>query len=879
MEDLFEWISEPMHAGMVVGGVVALLIIVSTIKKIRRSPKAPKVDSRVKRHLQAGNYEAAAALELKNNNLEQALDYYLQAQNPARAAQVAQRMDRPRQAAELYERAGDAERAIAMYRAAGMDQKADELKRSKPSPSPLDEPMEESRPSEGMLLTPADRARRAESKFLKTRDRAANGDPQASSVLEELGREAAEAMLSAGETRRAAELCEEAGLLDQAINLYVNLLGEPGAAAPLLSKRGDHKRAAELYEAAGKKERAFASWMEWSKKASDPLLHLSEVERLGDDTAYRLLDAVVQQRPLKPNNIDLHYRVVRAYEQRDRVAAAVPILEQIVGLSPQFEDAEQKLAHMRTVLAAAPSIGEPLSDPTQEDLGTANTMLGSEATSDAAGQAKDSLDSDFRATDEPFAIGSAPDTLDGDSITDNTLDAAKPGLDQLVDQSAIEQLVSEVASAAAREATSLAWAKRPSIPAPTVTVPISDHQALHMPRASRPPASRRLSTSQVRGIERIAISLQYVDDPQVVEAKNGPPPMEYTQMIGGNTPDLQNIELFYRLGLSHAAAGQWTDARAAFQAVQEVSPGYRDAGQRADELGRWEDSVPNIVAGQSLVTDAQSQRYKMLGKLGSGGMAVVYRARDEALERDVALKFLSEDISSDEKMLEMFKREARAAAQLNHPNIVTVYDVGILGGRNFICMELVSGTTVEEMLEEAGTRLRVLDALRITESVLGALEYAHSKKIIHRDIKPSNIMRNELSVVKLMDFGLAKSLEGKAKTTMIAGTPNYMPPEQFTGKNMDARSDLFALGASVFEMLTGFPPFDGMVRAEQPTSLRELNPTVPKLLDRMVARSMEFDMDKRYQSAGEMLVPIRRILTSVTAYIDKHTREPGSPIA
>ncbi|MCP4675202.1 MAG: protein kinase [Deltaproteobacteria bacterium] len=877
MDALLELFAEPLNVALALGGIAVLLVIIRVVKNKRQAPKKPKVDSKVQRYLKAGNFEAAANFELKNNNPDNALDYFLQAQKPMRAAQVAQRMDQPKMAAELYERAGDMERAIAMYKAAGLDRKAGELARNKETAEALKEEEQTLGPEEDQLLTPLDRARRTESRFCRVREKAASGDPDAGAQLESVGRETVEALLTAGETRRAAEICIDAGLFDQAINLYVNLLGDPGAAAPLLSKRGDHKRAAELYEAAGKKERAFSSWMEWTKKATDPLLHLNQVERLGKDTVYTILESILEQRPLDSDNVDLHYRIADAYEKREKAATAVALLEQILKISPAYRDAEQKVSRMKVVLEdgsagaslgtaktelGSGGLGTPVLDKEDvraknADIGTAKTLVGSDT-------------SDLVEADDPFA------SLMPGPVVDTSSDSPMAP-DQLMESAAIEQLVSEVAQVAAQQAASLARAERPS------TIPVAPTVELPDAPPGRRPAGRtvekRLSTSQVRGLERIAVTLQYVDDPIVVEAKAGPPATQLVQMISGKAPDLQNIELFYRLGLAHAAAGQWTDALGAFKAVQEVSPGYRDAEKRADELGRWQDSVPEIVTGKSLVSDEKSQRYKLLGKLGAGGMAVVYRARDEALERDVALKFLSEDISSNEKMLEMFKREARAAAQLNHSNIVTVFDVGVLGGRNFICMELISGTTVEEMLEQSGSRLRVLDALRITESVLNALDYAHSKKIIHRDIKPSNIMSNDLGVVKLMDFGLAKSIEGKAKTTMIAGTPNYMPPEQFTGKGMDGRSDLFAVGASLFEMLAGFPPFDGMVRADPPMMIREINPTVPKLLETTVARSMEFDMDKRFQSAKHMLRPLRQILTSVSSFISRQTSLPAGPIA
>jgi len=183
-------------------------------------------------------------------------------------------------------------------------------------------------------------------------------------------------------------------------------------------------------------------------------------------------------------------------------------------------------------------------------------------------------------------------------------------------------------------------------------------------------------------------------------------------------------------------------------------------------------------------------------------------------------------------------------------------------------MEFVVGVTVEELIDEH-EKLKVIEALRITENVLQALKYAHEKKFIHRDIKPSNMMRNELGVVKVMDFGLAKSTESQGKTTIIAGTPSYMPPEQFTGKGMDARSDIFAVGASLYEMLAGYPPFEGMDRSKEPEPIQQINPAVPKLLGRLIHRSIELDKEKRIQNADEMLKPIGMILSTVQDFMKK----------
>jgi serine/threonine protein kinase len=222
---------------------------------------------------------------------------------------------------------------------------------------------------------------------------------------------------------------------------------------------------------------------------------------------------------------------------------------------------------------------------------------------------------------------------------------------------------------------------------------------------------------------------------------------------------------------------------------------------------------------------------------------------------------MAEGMGNDPAAVALFQREARAVAQLAHRNIVTLYDVGEQAGKSFISMELVDGTTVEKMLQKEG-KLSTPKTAAIIEQVLAALEFAHGKKTIHRDIKPANIMVTRDGAVKVMDFGLAKRVEGPDKTTLIAGSPPYMAPEQFVGKNMDGRTDLFAVGVSLYEMLTGQLPFPGLARFDPPKPMRALAPDIPVALDAVVMRALNFDKEKRFPSAADMAVPLRHLLAS-----------------
>ena len=248
----------------------------------------------------------------------------------------------------------------------------------------------------------------------------------------------------------------------------------------------------------------------------------------------------------------------------------------------------------------------------------------------------------------------------------------------------------------------------------------------------------------------------------------------------------------------------------------------------------------------------ESDRYVLGEKLGSGGMAVVYRAHDKVLERDVALKFLPEGITINPSATDLFEKEAKAVAKLNHANIITIYDYGVLDGRPFICMELVDGETLAAIIDrhdEAG--LDVAQALYIADGLLCALEFAHSRDLIHRDVKPANVMLMADGTVKLMDFGIAK-LSDSNKTTRVAGTPSYMAPEQMTGKGVDTRSDLFAVGVTLYEMLTGFLPFEGIRRDEPPIPTYHLRPEIDKRLDSVVNRCLTLDKQARPRTATEL---------------------------
>jgi serine/threonine-protein kinase len=259
--------------------------------------------------------------------------------------------------------------------------------------------------------------------------------------------------------------------------------------------------------------------------------------------------------------------------------------------------------------------------------------------------------------------------------------------------------------------------------------------------------------------------------------------------------------------------------------------------------------------------------YQVLERLGGGGMGLVYRARDTRLERDVALKFLPREWSHEPQLRERFSREARAASALDHPHICTVYDVGETEeGQLYIAMAYCPGRTLKQLILEGP--LPVERALGYAIQIAGALERAHEAAIVHRDIKPANILVNDHDEIKIVDFGLAK-LAGDAAVTRegsVIGTPAYMSPEQVNGDDVDGRSDLWAVGAVLYEMLTGRRAFPAdheqavllSILESDPTPVDTVRPAVPAELARIVRRCLKRDLGQRYQSAGELLADLRR---------------------
>ena len=349
--------------------------------------------------------------------------------------------------------------------------------------------------------------------------------------------------------------------------------------------------------------------------------------------------------------------------------------------------------------------------------------------------------------------------------------------------------------------------------------------------------------------------------------------------LTGERVTSKNIDYFWMLALAYEQTAELEKSKHILLKIQTVDVAYRDVAARLSNIESRISLVPNMgtqivtprgplsndaTAVMTMVSNAVGSRYKLDRELGRGGMGVVYQGTDTQLDRPVALKFLGSLVDGSPEYKERFLREAKNAAKLNHPNIVAVYDVSMEEGNTFIAMEFIEGPNLHKYMKSKG-KLEPREAVNVVGQVCSALSAIHEQGIVHRDLKPENILIAKGGLVKVMDFGLAKSNDYRlTAANVVMGTPCYMSPEQVRGHDVDARSDLYALGLVLHELLTGktvFADGDVMQRqlAEMPPPPGTLVEGVPELLDQIVMKAIAKKADERFQTAADMLAHLRQV--------------------
>ncbi|MCI0605497.1 serine/threonine protein kinase [bacterium] len=292
--------------------------------------------------------------------------------------------------------------------------------------------------------------------------------------------------------------------------------------------------------------------------------------------------------------------------------------------------------------------------------------------------------------------------------------------------------------------------------------------------------------------------------------------------------------------------------------------------------GQFQGGMSQMQTSLLSVTSALEERFQILRELGHGGMGVVLQAYDKQLKEQVAIKVLSPLVGRNPEAIERLRREVSAARRVTHPNVIRIHDVSEAGGLSYISMEYFEGVNLKEYIRQNGP-LSIVRAFQIMDQIADGLEEAHRNGVIHRDLKSQNVIINRANQIKIIDFGLARSqhLDGMTATGLIMGTPEYMSPEQVAGKSVDERSDIYAFGIILYELLTGRVPFTGesaisigfkQIKDDPPTP-RTFNPGIPEELERVILKALNKDPLERYHSCSELKQELQRAMQSPVRFV------------
>ncbi len=339
------------------------------------------------------------------------------------------------------------------------------------------------------------------------------------------------------------------------------------------------------------------------------------------------------------------------------------------------------------------------------------------------------------------------------------------------------------------------------------------------------------------------------------------------QAVGDSEVGRDNVAAHYALAGVYESSEQFAEAVELYQRILAFDYQYEEAAERLEQARQKVPARAAADASAPFANTGGQGRYKITGKLGRGGMGIVYKAEDTVLERIVAFKVLPESLKENPQALKNFLREAKSAAQLNHPNIVTVFDAGEQDGAYYIAMEYVDGNTLKDIVKHKG-RISPGGVVHVVAQICEGLAFAHEKRIVHRDIKTANIMWTRDRKTKIMDFGLAKVVEEvRNHTTVVSGTPYYMSPEQTLGRSVDHRTDIYSLGVTIFEMATGTLPFrEGNLPYHHvhtpPPDPREFEADMPAFLAEVILRCLSKNPADRFQGARDIVGELKSGLSA-----------------